>query len=156
MLFFYAIFYFFNTMSYNTKILCIGAGYVGGPTMTVIADKCPDVKVTVVDINQARIDAWNSDNLPIFEPGLDDVVKRARGRNLFFSTDIPAAIKEADIIFVSVNTPTKLSATVPARRPICSTGKRPPATFWKSPTKARLSSRSRPSRCVPPPRWNAF
>ena len=94
-------------MSYNTKILCIGAGYVGGPTMTVIADKCPDVKVTVVDINQARIDAWNSDNLPIFEPGLDDVVKRARGRNLFFSTDIPAAIKEADIIFVSVNTPTK-------------------------------------------------
>ena len=77
-------------MSYNTKILCIGAGYVGGPTMTVIADKCPDVKVTVVDINQARIDAWNSDNLPIFEPGLDDVVKRARGRNLFFSTDIPA------------------------------------------------------------------
>ena len=98
---------FGHTMSYNTKILCIGAGYVGGPTMTVIADKCPDVKVTVVDINQARIDAWNSDNLPIFEPGLDDVVKRARGRNLFFSTDIPAAIKEADIIFVSVNTPTK-------------------------------------------------
>lgn len=94
-------------MEYNTKILCIGAGYVGGPTMTVIADKCPDVKVTVVDINQARIDAWNSENLPIFEPGLDDVVKRARGRNLFFSTDIPNAVREADIIFVSVNTPTK-------------------------------------------------
>ena len=94
-------------MSFETKIVCIGAGYVGGPTMTVIADKCPDVKVTVVDINQSRIDAWNSENLPIFEPGLDDVVKRARGRNLFFSTDIPAAIKEADIIFVSVNTPTK-------------------------------------------------
>lgn len=94
-------------MEFNTKILCIGAGYVGGPTMTVIADKCPDVKVTVVDINQARIDAWNSDNLPIFEPGLDEVVKRARGRNLFFSTDIPNAVREADIIFVSVNTPTK-------------------------------------------------
>ena len=94
-------------MECNTKILCIGAGYVGGPTMTVIADKCPDVKVTVVDINQARIDAWNSDNLPIFEPGLDEVVKRARGRNLFFSTDIPNAVREADIIFVSVNTPTK-------------------------------------------------
>lgn len=75
--------------------------------MTVIADKCPDVKVTVVDINQARIDAWNSDSLPIFEPGLDEVVKRARGRNLFFSTDIPNAVREADIIFVSVNTPTK-------------------------------------------------
>ena len=94
-------------MDFSTKILCIGAGYVGGPTMTVIADKCPDVKVTVVDINQARIDAWNGDNLPIFEPGLDEVVKRARGRNLFFSTDIPGAVREADIIFVSVNTPTK-------------------------------------------------
>lgn len=94
-------------MEFSTKVLCIGAGYVGGPTMTVIADKCPDVKVTVVDINQARIDAWNSDSLPIFEPGLDEVVKRARGRNLFFSTDIPNAVREADIIFVSVNTPTK-------------------------------------------------
>ena len=94
-------------MDFSTKILCIGAGYVGGPTMTVIADKCPDVKVTVVDINQARIDAWNGENLPIFEPGLDEVVKRARGRNLFFSTDIPNAVREADIIFVSVNTPTK-------------------------------------------------
>ena len=93
--------------NFKTKILCIGAGYVGGPTMTVIADKCPDVKVTVVDINQKRIDAWNSEDLPIFEPGLDDVVKRARGRNLFFSTDIPNAVREADIIFVSVNTPTK-------------------------------------------------
>ena len=94
-------------MSFTTHVLCIGAGYVGGPTMTVIADKCPNVKVTVVDINQARIDAWNSENLPIFEPGLDDVVKRARGRNLFFSTDIPCAVRDADIIFVSVNTPTK-------------------------------------------------
>lgn len=94
-------------VNFSTKILCIGAGYVGGPTMTVIADKCPDVKVTVVDINQARIDAWNSESLPIFEPGLDEVVKRARGRNLFFSTDIPNAVREADIIFVSVNTPTK-------------------------------------------------
>lgn len=94
-------------MNAKTKILCIGAGYVGGPTMTVIADKCPHVQVTVVDINQARIDAWNSDALPIYEPGLDDVVKRARGRNLFFSTDVASAIREADIIFVSVNTPTK-------------------------------------------------
>lgn len=94
-------------MNFNTKILCIGAGYVGGPTMTVIADKCPQVKVTVVDINQSRIDAWNSDKLPIFEPGLDEVVHRARGRNLFFSTDVALAIKDADIIFVSVNTPTK-------------------------------------------------
>ena len=93
--------------NFKTKILCIGAGYVGGPTMTVIADKCPDVKVTVVDINQKRIDAWNSEDLPIFEPGLDDIVKRARVRNLFFSTDIPNAVREADIIFVSVNTPTK-------------------------------------------------
>lgn len=94
-------------MSKQQKILCIGAGYVGGPTMAVIADRCPHIQVTIVDINQKRIDAWNSDNLPIYEPGLDEVVKRARGRNLFFSTDIEAGIRAADIIFVSVNTPTK-------------------------------------------------
>ena len=75
--------------------------------MAVIADKCPDYQVKVVDINEKRIAAWNSDKLPIYEPGLEDVVKRCRNRNLFYSTDIPAAIKEADIIFVSVNTPTK-------------------------------------------------
>ncbi|MGE4300449.1 MAG: nucleotide sugar dehydrogenase [Victivallaceae bacterium] len=89
------------------NILCIGAGYVGGPTMAVIADRCPDCKVTVVDINESRIAAWNSDELPIYEPGIDEVVKRCRGRNLFYSTDIAKGIKEADIIFVSVNTPTK-------------------------------------------------
>lgn len=94
-------------MTYEKSILCIGAGYVGGPTMAVIADQCPQYKVTVVDINQARIDAWNSDQLPIFEPGLDEVVKRARGRNLFFSTDVDQGIRESDILFVSVNTPTK-------------------------------------------------
>jgi len=92
---------------FSKNILCIGAGYVGGPTMAVIAAKCPQYKVTVVDINAARINAWNSDNLPIYEPGLLDVVKQARGRNLFFSTDVDSAIKEAQIIFVSVNTPTK-------------------------------------------------
>ncbi|KAL5032185.1 hypothetical protein BDV3_000777 [Batrachochytrium dendrobatidis] len=91
------------------KICCIGAGYVGGPTCAVIAFKCPDIQVTIVDLNQARIDAWNSNELPIFEPGLDDVVKAARGRNLFFSTNVDKAIEEADIIFVSVNTPTKKS-----------------------------------------------
>lgn len=89
------------------NILCIGAGYVGGPTMAVIADKCPDYRVTVVDINQSRIDAWNSDKLPVFEPGLAEVVARCRNRNLFYSTDIPGEIKRSDIIFVSVNTPTK-------------------------------------------------
>ena len=89
------------------NILCIGAGYVGGPTMAVIADRCPDHKVTVVDINAERIAAWNSDELPIYEPGLEEVVKRCRNRNLFYSTDIPRGIKEADVIFVSVNTPTK-------------------------------------------------
>jgi UDPglucose 6-dehydrogenase len=89
------------------NILCIGAGYVGGPTMAMIAYKCPQHKVTVVDINPDRIDEWNSDNLPIYEPGLDDVVKEARGRNLFFSTDVEKGIRESEIIFVSVNTPTK-------------------------------------------------
>lgn len=89
------------------KICCIGAGYVGGPTMAVIAFKCPDIQVTVVDLSQPRIDAWNSDELPIYEPGLFEVVKVARGRNLFFTTDVDRAIQEADLIFVSVNTPTK-------------------------------------------------
>src|SRR5512133_3145633 len=94
-------------MNNRVNVLCIGAGYVGGPTMAVIADRSPDVMVNVVDINAARIAAWNSDDLPIYEPGLLEVVKRARGRNLFFSTDIEAGIAAADIIFVSVNTPTK-------------------------------------------------
>ncbi len=89
------------------KICCIGAGYVGGPTMAMIAHKCKDHTVTVVDINQARIDAWNSDNLPVFEPGLDEIVQGSRGKNLFFSTDVDTAIREADMIFLSVNTPTK-------------------------------------------------
>lgn len=89
------------------KICCIGAGYVGGPTMAMIAKKCPDVQVTVVDINAKRIAAWQSDTLPIYEPGLDEVVKEARGRNLFFSTDVDQGIRDADIVFVSVNTPTK-------------------------------------------------
>jgi UDPglucose 6-dehydrogenase len=89
------------------KICCIGAGYVGGPTMAMIACKNPHVEVTVVDINQARIDAWNSDRLPVYEPGLDDIVRTCRGRNLFFSTDVDAAIRASEIIFVSVNTPTK-------------------------------------------------
>eukprot|EP00803_Ostreobium_quekettii_P002859 evm.model.scf_168.11 EVM.evm.TU.scf_168.11 scf_168:102738-107798(+) len=89
------------------KVACIGAGYVGGPTMAMIAMKCPEIAVTVVDINAARIDAWNSDTLPIYEPGLDEVVASCRGRNLFFSADAHAHVREADIVFVSVNTPTK-------------------------------------------------
>ncbi len=94
-------------MSFEKTILCIGAGYVGGPTMAMIAAKCPRYRVTVVDINHERIAAWNSDDLPIYEPGLDDLVKATRGRNLFFSTDIEQGIRDNDIIFVSVNTPTK-------------------------------------------------
>jgi UDPglucose 6-dehydrogenase len=89
------------------KITCLGAGYVGGPTMAMIAAKCPDIEVTVVDPNAARIAAWNSDRLPVYEPGLDDVVKQARGRNLHFRTDVEAAIAAGDIIFVCVGTPTK-------------------------------------------------
>ncbi|OIP47957.1 MAG: UDP-glucose 6-dehydrogenase [Flavobacteriaceae bacterium CG2_30_31_66] len=92
------------------NICCIGAGYVGGPTMAVIADKCPDVCVEVVDLNQQRIAAWNDaelNNLPIYEPGLDAVVTRARGKNLFFTTAVNEAIAKADMIFISVNTPTK-------------------------------------------------
>jgi UDPglucose 6-dehydrogenase len=90
-----------------TNILCIGAGYVGGSTMPVIASHCPEDRVVVVDINEERIAAWQSDKLPIYEPGLDEIVFKTRGKNLFFSTDINRHIAEADIIFVSVNTPTK-------------------------------------------------
>lgn len=93
-----------------TKICCIGAGYVGGPTMAVIAQKCPHIQVTVVDLNQERIAAWNDadvNKIPIYEPGLAEIVAEARGRNLFFSTDVEKAIDEAEMIFISVNTPTK-------------------------------------------------
>src|SRR5690606_2598636 len=93
-----------------TNICCIGAGYVGGPTMAVIAKQCPHIKVTVVDLNEARIAAWNDpdvNNIPVYEPGLSDVVAEARGRNLFFSTDVDAAIDAAEMVFISVNTPTK-------------------------------------------------
>jgi UDPglucose 6-dehydrogenase len=92
------------------NICCIGAGYVGGPTMAVIAQKCPHIKVTVVDLNEKRIAAWNDkdvNNIPIYEPGLSEVVAESRGRNLFFSTEVDKAIEEADMIFISVNTPTK-------------------------------------------------
>jgi UDPglucose 6-dehydrogenase len=96
-------------MSKIKNICCIGAGYVGGPTMAVIALKSPHIKVTVVDINKERIDKWNGDldKLPIYEPGLSDVVKEARGRNLFFSNDVEKSIDEAEMIFLAVNTPTK-------------------------------------------------
>jgi len=89
------------------KICCIGAGYVGGPTMAMIAHKCPDVTVTVVDINEKRIAAWNSNDLPIFEPGLTEIVEQQRGKNLFFSTEVNETIRASDMIFISVNTPTK-------------------------------------------------
>ena len=93
-----------------TKICCIGAGYVGGPTMAVIAQKCPHIQVTVVDLNADRIAAWNdedSNNIPIYEPGLSVIVAKTRGKNLFFSTEVDQAIDEAQVIFISVNTPTK-------------------------------------------------
>lgn len=95
-------------MAFNKTILCIGAGYVGGPTMAMIALKNPEYKVIVLDINPKRINAWNSENLPIYEPGLFQIVKKVRDKNLFFSTDIKNSIHDADIIFVSVNTPTKI------------------------------------------------
>ena len=93
-----------------TNICCIGAGYVGGPTMAIIAQKCPHIKVTVVDLNAARIAQWNdvnTANIPIYEPGLSEIVAATRGRNLFFSTDVDAAIDAAQLLFISVNTPTK-------------------------------------------------
>ncbi|KAK4310915.1 hypothetical protein Pmani_017550 [Petrolisthes manimaculis] len=89
------------------NVCCIGAGYVGGSSCSVLAWKCPDIHVHVVDVSHDTIKQWNSHNLPIYEPGLDEVVKECRGRNLFFSNDIDRAVREADMIFISVNTPTK-------------------------------------------------
>ncbi|XP_051141253.1 UDP-glucose 6-dehydrogenase 2-like [Andrographis paniculata] len=106
------------------KICCIGAGYVGGPTMAMIALKCPSIEVAVVDISVPRITSWNSDQLPIYEPGLDDVVKQCRGKNLFFSTEVEKHVCEADIVFVSVNTPTKTRGL--------GAGKAADLTYWES------------------------
>ncbi|KAH8951055.1 hypothetical protein BDL97_09G006200 [Sphagnum fallax] len=106
------------------KICCIGAGYVGGPTMAMIALKCPDIQVVVVDISKPRIAAWNSDELPIYEPGLDEVVKACRDKNLFFSTEVEKHVAEADIVFVSVNTPTKTRGL--------GAGKAADLTYWES------------------------
>ena len=92
------------------SICCIGAGYVGGPTMAVLALKNPEIKITVVDVNQERINAWNDTNLdllPVYEPGLAEIIAKTRNVNLFFSTDVDQAIDEAEMIFISVNTPTK-------------------------------------------------
>jgi UDPglucose 6-dehydrogenase len=96
-----------SSTQFDCTICCIGAGYVGGPTMAMIAYKCRNIKVIVVDIAEKRINAWNSDKLPIYEPGLDEVVKAVRGKNLFFTTNLEASVHESEIIFVSVNTPTK-------------------------------------------------
>jgi UDPglucose 6-dehydrogenase len=92
----------------KTKICCIGAGYVGGPTMAVVADKCPNLEITIVDLDKEKIAKWNGDldQLPIFEPGLKEIVDRNRNKNLFYSTDIDTAILESEIIFIAVNTPT--------------------------------------------------
>ena len=116
------------------RICCIGAGYVGGPTMAVIADRCPQIQVTVVDINQARIDAWNDadlSRLPVYEPGLDAVVARARGRNLHFSTAVAEAIAAADMVFISCNTSPKPKASA-LDRPLTSAGSTPAPVRWRS------------------------
>lgn len=96
-----------DVKDFEYSITCLGAGYVGGPTMAIIAKHCPRIRVIVADISQRQIEKWNSDNLPIYEPGLDDIVRAVRGKNLFFTSDVDRAIQESEMIFVSVNTPTK-------------------------------------------------
>src|SRR6266852_6335025 len=108
---------------FQRRILCIGAGHVGGPTMAMIAARCPQYEVAVVDVSADRIRAWQSDRLPIYEPGLIECVTEARGRNLFFSTDVAAAIDRAEVIFVSVNTPTKTFGE--------GAGKAPDLQYWE-------------------------
>ena len=123
-----------------SNILCIGAGYVGGPTMAMIAKNCPEHTVTVVDINQERIERWNSNDLPIFEPGLLEVVLQTRGKNLFFHTNIDGAIAEADIIFVSVNTPTKEFGE--------GAGKAADLQYWEKTSRDILRNSSKPEVIV--------
>jgi UDPglucose 6-dehydrogenase len=120
---------------FKKNILCIGAGYVGGPTMAVIARHCPEYRVVVVDINEERIAQWNSENPPIYEPGLAEIVFEVRGRNLFFSTDVDKNIDEADIIFVSVNTPTKTFGL--------GAGKAADLQFWELTARQILKNSSR-------------
>ncbi len=122
------------------NILCIGAGYVGGPTMAVIARHCPEYRVVVVDINHQRIAQWNSDNLPIFEPGLDEIVTAVRGKNLFFRTDVDEQIDAADIIFVSVNTPTKTFGL--------GAGRAADLQFWEITARQILKNSSKPKVVV--------
>ena len=128
------------------SICCLGAGYVGGPTMAMIAAKCPDIQVTVCDMNQARIDAWNSDTLPVYEPGLKEVVESARGRNLHFTTDLKPAIAAADLIFVCVGTPTKSYGIEPAAPPTYATSSPPPASSPRSRKATKSSLRNPRSR----------
>eukprot|EP00906_Rhabdomonas_costata_P006877 RCo009961 len=95
---------------FRTKVVCIGAGFVGGPAMAVLAQQCPDIKVTVMEtdfLSPARIQEWNSEKLPFFEPDLEGIVRQVRGKNLFFTQSSPEALEEADIVFISVHTPTK-------------------------------------------------
>ena len=99
--------------NFTYSITCLGAGYVGGPTMAMMALKCPEIRVIVADINPKQIERWNSDKLPIYEPGLDEVVRACRNRNLFFTSDVTQAIKDSEMIFVSVNTPTKKVELLP-------------------------------------------
>ena len=142
------------------SICCIGAGYVGGPTMAVIADRCPQIQVTVVDLNAARIAAWNAPDLgqlPVYEPGLDQVVARCRGRNLHFSTAVEPAIAAADMVFLSVNTPTKtrgvgagqasdLRWIEASARQVAACAQGHTIVWW----------RRAPCRCAPPPRSRRF
>jgi len=107
-------------------ILCIGAGYVGGPTMAMIARKCPDIRVLVVDIDAARIQAWQSDRLPIYEPGLQELVKATLNKNLFFSTDVAKGIREATSSSSASTPRPRVSGRVPGGQPIFSTGKKRP------------------------------
>lgn len=131
-----------------TNILCIGAGHVGGPTMAVIAKNCPEHRIVVVDINEARIAAWQSDKLPIYEPGLKDIVRRVRNRNLFFSTEIGRHIAEADIIFVSVNTPTKTFGR--------GAGKAADLQYWEKTARQILESSTSPKIVVEKSTFHQF
>jgi hypothetical protein len=130
-----------------SRICCIGAGYVGGPTCAVIAHKCPHIQVHVVDSNSDRIDQWNSDELPIYEPGLHEIVNECRNRNLFFSTDVEKQVKAAELIFISVNTPTKLYGVGKGRAADLTNIEKVGKCFFSSLFRAERESLVRTDRC---------
>ena len=127
-----------------SNICCVGAGYVGGPTMSVIASKCPEIRIDIVDINEERISEWNSDKLPIYEPGLDQIVKEARGRNLFFSLILKRQLSMQILFSYQLTLPRKRMVMVPIGQLISNMSKPLQEALLKAQKHQKLSLKKAP------------